>query len=233
MDPPEDRTPSPDPPDDPPLQPWWSSSSSRRVAPDPPPAQEMAAPAIAAHAAPAIAPDVSSPQQWRPSSFSHRVPLDPPTFCNCPPLSEQQIAVFEDYAASHKGGSSATSSVIVIGEEDEEAEEDEETGLGQDVGGGAPNEDIKVDGIVLSPVGEEPATDSSPAHTIPEEEDSSPGYEGVVEAEMEVGDDTSVSSMDEYGVRSAGDHLLSGGRDGNRSRGGGGRGSAWDRLLSS
>ena len=196
MDPPEDRIPSPDPPDDPPLQPWWSSSSSRRVAPDPPPAQEMAAPAIAAQAAPAIAPDVSSPQQWRPSSFSHRVPLDPPTFCNCPPLSEQQIAVFEDYAASHKGGSSATSSVIVIGEEDEEAEEDEETGLGQDVGGGAPNEDIKVDGIVLRPVGEELATDSSPAHTIPEEEDSSPGYEGVVEAEMEAGDDTSVSSME-------------------------------------
>ena len=177
MDPPEDRIPSPDPPDDPPLQPWWSSSSSRRVAPDPPPAQEMAAPAIAAHAAPAIAPDVSSPQQWRPSSFSHRVPLDPPAFRNCPPLSEQQIAASEDYAAaSVKGGSSATSSVI--GEEDEEAEEDAETGLGQDVGGGAPNEDIKVDGIVLRPVGEEPATDSSPAHTIPEEEDSPPVMRG-------------------------------------------------------
>ena len=96
------------------------------------------------------------------------MPLDPLTFRNCPPLSEQQIAAFEDYAASFKGGSSATSSVI--GEEDEEAEEDEETGLGQDVGGGAPNEDIKVDGIVLRPVGEELATDSSPAHTIPEEE---------------------------------------------------------------
>ena len=53
-----------------------------------------------------------------------------------------------------------------------------------------------MDGIVLSPVGEEPATDSSPAHTIPEEEDSPPGYEGVVEAEMEAGDDTSVSSME-------------------------------------
>ena len=94
MDPPEDRTPSPDPPDDRPLQPWQSSSPSSRVTLDPPTAQDASA----------SVPDVTLPQPWRPL-----------------PLTGQQIAAYTEYAASAYGFSLATSSTF--GGEDEEAEE--------------------------------------------------------------------------------------------------------------
>ena len=112
MDPPEDRTPSPDPPDDRPLQPWQSSSPSSRVTLDPPTAQDASA----------SAPDVPPPQPWRPLPLSA--------------TGQQCAAAYAEYAASAYGFSLATSSTF--GGEDEEAEEAEESGLGQDVRGGRP-----------------------------------------------------------------------------------------------
>ena len=64
---------------------------------------------------------------------------------------------------------------VGVGTPDDVDKDAEEGALGHVVGGGVPDEEVKVDGVVSSPVVEESVAASSTAPTIPDEEDKPSG----------------------------------------------------------